>query len=1216
MENFRGASNREFNELARGPGRAPPTVTRAATRQQLTTAWRIEEVEMNEPSSRFTRSFEARFLTDQAWLVNPAPSVNASEREIERFYSEGDTFLTGFTNALLRRLRGEDVARIRVYVVYEDTIDIVGNAEEPGSGRHNRNTYTLTALDLRALRRNLNLSIAIMMDKYQAIDANFERNAGAFTIRIDVEPVSGGGHLPASFPINLDANIIFEPKGQGSCAFKCLAAAMKKQDEWRILQAQMGLEDFCHYGDLITKFVELKPEYSVRLMSVSGLLKHRVDGAQFRYEPYMSGGQQITRQHKCIYLILEERHYFWIKQICLFIKHIRKNIQDARFCHGCCRIFEGMQAWVNHECCDTNICDKCNFIFTEPFQKHAHKQTLMEVDFSCACGFCGQANFYSESCRAQHIIFCPAAKASRRHNVQVRAEARRRPRCDLCRASYDSVSEHCCYMEKKELPKDESEFFNEWYAFDYESMLIYDSELECYKHVVNKVCVQKLYDRPFKRWTFDTLLEFIEWLDNYCCSITDQKFAFIAHNMKGYDGRLTLAKLFDIQYEKDSCDSLIEKMIWVGSKISTFRWKNVTFRDSLLHIQQPLSTFPKVFGLTEMHKGFFPYLFNIPENQDYIGPIPHIKYFEPDMKSFKGRKELLQWYSEQQDVVYNFKEELEKYCISDVDILAQSMEKYNEAGKKLNHKLLPPLERLTIAAYTLNCWKTLHMPEGKIVNHTTLEAKRAREALRGGRTDVRCFYKKYSMEDVFVHSKYAKYVDVQSMYPFVMHTKEMPVGKPQTFNGEEASIEWINDNPTKIGFACIDANPPEQYVHHPAAVHNDDRTNRLVAQLSPWKSKVFCLTEIRDMVEEGWVIEHVYWIQAYDGDCDLFKEYISKLVAEKIHSSSSPPDNFEEIQREWKERFNVELDRALMCLNPGLRQIAKLQLNSLWGKLSERAKLEFYHNVDPEQFLELELQEMLGEIKFKQKFRISSNTWFVAGERLQRRLWEKTLIENRKNTNVAIGAHVTMWGRRMLWEEMKKLGKRVLYHDTDSILYEYDPSKEYNTKTGKYLGDWEEELPGCAIIEFVGLAPKTYGYKWIDFSKGIPIPEDDTLEWYQSQGEYKIWENKLYKVSECVKVKGININYESQKSINFDSLVELFKETRTSLQAEQIQFIYKRDKGSMVSKHMIKALIFNYEKGVRGLVDEYSYPFGVENYWRQGLVNEGDMIRIRDAARL
>lgn len=786
----------------------------------------------------------------------------------------------------------------------------------------------------------------------------------------------------------------------------------------------------------------------------------------------------------------------------------------------------------------------------------------------------------------------------------------------MCNGNSRRDTVHVCYMEKVELPDEEK--ISEWYAFDYESMLIRNDELDCFNHVVNKVCVQQLYTNPTRRWMFNTLQEFFDWLKLHCFPREDCKFGFLAHNLKGYDGRLTLTKIFE---QQALGAQLTKNMIWNGQKVQTFVWHNVYFRDSLLHVQQSLASFPGVFGLTEMYKGFFPYTFNTPENQNYVGPIPALHYFEPNLKSSKERKALVKWHAEQTRV-YVFKDELEKYCISDVDILAKAMEKYNDAGKELNHPKLPPLERLTIASYTLNCWKALHMPPGKIVNHTAREEERARLALRGGRTDVRVFYKKYSMEDVFVRQKYAKYIDVQSMYPYVMYTREMPVGKPRTIEGLnlQEMIEVIQQG--RLGFAMINADPPLNYRHHSCAVHNDETTKRLVAKLLPWEGKVFCLTEIRDMLAEGWILTRVKWIQDYASDADLFKEYISKLVTVKTHASAKPdfatrdaerPEDFDRLAVEWARRFNVKLDRAKMIYNAGLRAIAKMQLNSLWGKLSERAKLYFFHNVDAEEFLEFEQLEALGDIKFTEKFRISKDSWFIAGERIKARTWEKPLIENRKTTSVAIGAHVTMWGRRMLWEEMVKLGKRVLYHDTDSIVYEYDGAQAYNTPTGKFLGDWEEELPGCAIIEFVGLSPKTYGYKYINLSEGEVIPQDASVEWFQSREPYQTWSGKLYKVTECVKVKGFKLHYDAQQVINFDGLVDLFRRTKRNLQATQLQFKYQRSKGEIVSKYFRKDLIFKYEKGLMGLNDDpQSYPFGAANYWRNGHVEEGDLIRLRN----
>lgn len=44
------------------------------------------------------------------------------------------------------------------------------------------------------------------------------------------------------------------------------------------------------------------------------------------------------------------------------------------------------------------------------------------------------------------------------------------------------------------------------------------------------------------------------------------------------------------------------------------------------------------------------------------------------------------------------------------------------------------------------------------------------------------------------------------------------------------------------------------------------------------------------------------------------------------------------------------------------------------------------------------------------------------------------------------------------WEQLNRLGDRVLMNDTDSIIYVFDP-KEYNIPEGSMLGDWEIEKP-------------------------------------------------------------------------------------------------------------------------------------------------------------
>ena len=60
-----------------------------------------------------------------------------------------------------------------------------------------------------------------------------------------------------------------------------------------------------------------------------------------------------------------------------------------------------------------------------------------------------------------------------------------------------------------------------------------------------------------------------------------------------------------------------------------------------------LASFPKAFELVDLKKGFFPHLFNTPENQSYVGPIPPSDTYDPDSMNHDKRQEFLSWYQDQ-----------------------------------------------------------------------------------------------------------------------------------------------------------------------------------------------------------------------------------------------------------------------------------------------------------------------------------------------------------------------------------------------------------------------------------------------------------------------------------------------------------------------------------------------------------------------------------------
>ena len=98
---------------------------------------------------------------------------------------------------------------------------------------------------------------------------------------------------------------------------------------------------------------------------------------------------------------------------------------------------------------------------------------------------------------------------------------------------------------------------------------------------------------------------------------------------------------------------------------------------------------------------------------------------------------------------------------------------------------------------------------------------------------------------------------------------------------------------------------------------------------------------------------------------------------------------------------------------------------------------------------------------------------------------------------------------------MRKLGDRVLYTDTDSVIFLSRPGDEAPVE-GDMLGEWNSQLePGEShIVEYLSLGPKTYYYKTdknrIELAaKGIPqnlytediLRYDDVLKKYVKTGE-------------------------------------------------------------------------------------------------------------------
>ena len=147
------------------------------------------------------------------------------------------------------------------------------------------------------------------------------------------------------------------------------------------------------------------------------------------------------------------------------------------------------------------------------------------------------------------------------------------------------------------------------------------------------------------------------------------------------------------------------------------------------------------------------------------------------------------------------------------------------------------------------------------------------------------------------------------------------------------------------------------------------------------------------------------------------------------------------------------LDVQSICYNVGLRSIAKLALNSFYGKFVQKTNMKRTCYVTEYEKLYNLLTDRTKMIKV---FHILDEG-MVAIEYVK----SKGFLEINTNTNVIIASFCTTYARLKLWNVMLKLGDCVTYHDTDSVIYSYYPG-QWRPPTGCYL-DLTDELTCKAI---------------------------------------------------------------------------------------------------------------------------------------------------------
>lgn len=234
------------------------------------------------------------------------------------------------------------------------------------------------------------------------------------------------------------------------------------------------------------------------------------------------------------------------------------------------------------------------------------------------------------------------------------------------------------------------------------------------------------------------------------------------------------------------------------------------------------------------------------------------------------------------------------------------------------------------------------------------------------------------------------------------------------------------------------------------------------------------------------------------------------------------------------------MDPNQIVKNPGLRALAKLMLNSFWGKSNKthikcewRGEWRAWGRRNAVVYTEVNVFLFSFYItigKFAQRPNMTqvkiisdpaeyfdllssdkitvTDANFINDELIEVHFENvDEFVEASGKTNVVIAAFTTAHARLKLYGVLEQLDRRVLYFDTDSVIY-VSKEGDWEPPTGSYLGELTDELDGKHITTFVSGGPKNYAY---ETNSGKTV---------------------------C-KVRGITLNYRTVQKVNFNVMCDM-----------------------------------------------------------------------------
>jgi hypothetical protein len=405
--------------------------------------------------------------------------------------------------------------------------------------------------------------------------------------------------------------------------------------------------------------------------------------------------------------------------------------------------------------------------------------------------------------------------------------------------------------------------------------------------------------------------------------------------------------------------------------------------------------------------------------EDFKTTHKKVKGFDhliPQEKYMEGK--LDEWILENLTTLKRYND-LDVLCLG--ELFFKTKKVFDDIESKLNIINFP-----TIGAYAYKYFKK-HSPFDLFSPHNYNDYKFFRKTFIGGRVQV------FGSKSIHEFGKFYMY-DVKSLYPFVMESYKYPYGDyfyTTEFNNDHIGfykIKSIKNQPIKRIIPIRNETLKWEYTDDQFDTYQKDEEIYLNSV------DINCLKKYGATVE----IEYGYCFPLSDF---IFKDYVS---------------TFKEIKNQQdKHKKNKD-----PCYNPSLRNLIKLMLNSLSGKVGQRIFLDTYSFPKTDK----EVDNVLSKLK-SYDVKMLGNKLLISGQK-------KVEDETRLNSKPCyLSSLIYSYARSYMYDTLID-PHNVMYMDTDSGLF----NSELKLPMSDKFGDYDEEVC-CNTIpanEIILLSPKNY----------------------------------------------------------------------------------------------------------------------------------------------